>query len=146
MLTPAAHSVWALHCMVYRCDIYRREVDPNTDGAGLPGNRRWLLAVADVPYYHAPTRNFSEPSVIGRMLSPSQISVEYAYFLPDVDIQDQDMIIDTTPGGVLFGIAYRVLGSRTAFGPVPVPEASHINVELRQEPHGPEALPLLVAA
>jgi len=111
------------------------------DGLGLPGFAGYVEVVRGQKYQHLPTRNFSEPSDIGRIIQPSSISTEFGYWPAGVDLKDGDLIRDVTPGGLINGIVYCFLGAATAFDAIPVAEASYANVELRQEPKAPEDLP-----
>jgi len=134
--------IWS-ECLVHTGKLYRHTVAPNTDGGGTPGNRGWTVVTASFPYLNFSTRNFAQPALMGRVLSPSEISVQWGYGLPDTPWRDQDLIIDITPGGLLFGLAFRILGPPTQFDslPVDIAESAYSQVELRQLPHVPEGLP-----
>lgn len=134
-------AAWQVGSMLNVCNIYRRTRPANSDGRGKPGPGTWSLVVAGQAYQHIATANFSGPSDIGRIVQPSQISVEYGIYPAGVDIEDQDVIRDVTPGGGLFGQVYRILGAATVFDQIPVPEAAYQNVELRQLPKPPQDLP-----
>ena len=133
--------IWAQGTFQQRFDLFTPDVDPNTDGRGTPGNRGWSVVARGLPYFHLSTRNFSEPSVMGRALQPSSISVEFGYGPVDTPWSDQDCIRDVTPGGALNGSVYRVLGAPTLFDGIPVADAAYSSVELRELPHPPEDLP-----
>jgi hypothetical protein len=132
---------WMAGSMKNRCNTYRRQVETNTDGRGKPGNRSWEPVLVNEPYQHRATRNFSQPSVGGRIIQPSAISAEWGDFPPGLDIKDQDILRDVTPGGGLNGQVYRILGAPTVFDGIPVPEAAYQECELRQEPKIPADLP-----
>ena len=130
--------------LVHQGKLYRPTVNPNSDGAGTPGNRGWVVVVASFAYLNYSTRNFAQPTIAGRALSPSEISVQWGYGLPETPWQDQDLILDQTPGGLLFGLAFRVLGPATQYDALPrdIAESAFSMVELRQLPHVPEGLPV----
>src|SRR5262245_50191932 len=70
--------------------LYRPVVDPDSDpidAPGTPGNRGWQVILAGFPYLNFSTRNFADPSVIGRVLEPSQISVQWGYGAPSMPWQ-----------------------------------------------------------
>jgi len=138
----ALDIIWA-ETLVHTGKLFRATVNPNSDGGGTPGNYGWSIVVASFQYLNFSTRNFSQPAFMGRTLSPSEISVQWGYSLPDTPWQDQDLILDQTPGGLLFGLAFRILGPPTQFDPMPIgiAESAYSQVELRQLPHVPQGLP-----
>jgi hypothetical protein len=129
--------------LVHTGKLYRPQVDPNSDGGGTPGNRGWVVVAAAFEYLNYSTQNFSQPSSIGRILEPSSISVQWGYSTPDCPWKEADIILDQTPGGLLFGLAFRILGPPTQYDAMPrgIAESAFSKVELRQEPHVPEGLP-----
>lgn len=135
--------IWA-ECLRHVGKLYRHTVAPNTDGGGTPGNRGWTIVTASFPYLNYSTQNFAPPSVVGRILEPSSISVQWGYSTPDCPWKDADLILDQTPGGLLFGVAFRILGPPTQFDSMPldIAESSFSKVELRQLPHVPADLPV----
>ena len=134
----ALDIIWS-ETLVHTGKLFRAVVDPNSDGGGTPGSRAWTVVVASFAYLNFSTRNFAQPSLLGRVLSPSEISVQWGYSLPDTPWQDQDLLLDQTPGGLLFGLAFRILGPPTQFDPMPIDiaESAYSQVELRQLPHVP---------
>lgn len=141
----ALDIIWE-ECLVHVGDVYRQGFDPNSDGSGTPGSTGWGLVRAGLRYLNFSTRNFSQPSEIGRILQPSIISVQWGFSTPDAPWQDTDLIMDRTPGGLLNGMAFRILGPPTAYDPIPagILEASFSMVELRQEPRVPVGLAMLL--
>jgi hypothetical protein len=123
--------IWA-ETLVHLGTLYRPAVNPNSDGGGTPGGEGWTLVTAALQYLNYSTRNFSQPSAIGRILEPSSISVQWGYSTPDAPWHDQDVVLDQTPGGLLFGLAFRVLGPPTQYDPMPIGivESAFSQVEL----------------
>src|SRR5262245_63973898 len=68
-------GAWQEGAMKNVADHFRPQF--NVDGLGLPHAAGYLEVVRGQQYQHLPTRNFSEPSDIGRIIQPSSISTEF---------------------------------------------------------------------
>jgi hypothetical protein len=134
--------IWA-ETLRHRCTLYRALINPNSDGRGEPAMSGYTVIATDFAYLNYSTRNFSQPSEIGRVLQPSVISVQWGYSTPDAPWEDGDLLRDTTAGGLLFGVVFRILGPPTRYDSIPldIAESAFSNVELRQLPRAPVGLP-----
>jgi hypothetical protein len=140
----ALDIIWS-ETLVHVGVLYRPIVDANSDGGGTPSESGYQVITAALQYLNYSTRNFSEPSAIGRILQPSIISVQWGFSTPDAPWQDGDLILDATPGGLLSGLAFRILGPPTQYDPMPagIDESSFSMVELRQLPRVPAEIAAL---
>lgn len=143
----ALDIIWE-ETLVHTCTLLRALLLPDSDGRGMPVMTGYTVIASNLPYLNYSTRNFSQPSEIGRVLEPSQISVQWGYSTPDAPWQDGDLLRDTTiyengSHGLLFGVVFRILGPPTRYDPMPrgIAESSFSNVELRQLPRVPQGLP-----
>lgn len=122
-----------------RMNIFRATRSRNA-ATGEVGDDVWGLVAANIPCAFLYTPNDSDPTGVGRIKRRTALTEDRIEMEVTVDIKDQDIVKDVTPGSPNAGTFHRVAGVPRLLESQGVRKTNHLEIQAMQEEKPPEGV------